>query len=1606
MAGSEEYGYGGLYDRAIRALSGARDWYSDATDPNRPRKVTRGDVNLPVTPPTPKSWYESLPVPDPSQIGPEAIAKKSAQAIGDYSNKLRGQFKGAQDVGDVGEILGKDVVTGAKKVQAATPEPVKQTLGHISGVVGASSEVPGRMAGAALDWADTRNTGSEQKPLSDVAWEGLKGVKSGYEKGALGATDVGQEVLKRTGSTGNKVLDAQLMLGLGSIDALGIAPKHVGTAALGALTGGPFSQAWLPPAMFKEARDIAGFTTQLGSKSHADKILKEGFGVPASSDILGRWGHASSYSPATAKAAKKAGHAPIGTSNQSYSGSSSAKYLPLDFGPEVKVLDTVDVPVPREDLDVILKTLHPVKDKAKIDKLELAWQDQAKYVMEHSKVRSGEIPVAKLKAHYKKVQQDPTALDAVRRLNKLLGEGSTTYGSGYGTHGSYASGTAPLNQPSMTTEFGAVHYPDYNTSGNYPSIAFDPRQTLFAPLESNLDPANTPWVKGKLAPAGTPNPKGGSYTGTIPADAPGGVSSPLPGARPAKPTKVSKHPQIVQPQAQAPLPPVSQPDIKYPPNKALPPKPQGAPSFMGKPISTYEQGTLKELEAAGRELTALQKHKLIAVKDYEKQYSIQNEVEQYLNSSGPMSEAKKKLAKMSPEAKALYKEHYPGPYHTITGETYTPAEVDIFEGMTLGEKTAAKDLAEAFGISEADAAKKLKETKASMKMSGKVSDPTSTGPSLHGEPITESEISVLAHAKASGDKLDALDSMKWLAIEEWQKENPSKKITPLFSSDDWSKVAKLQSEGHSEEEAIEFVKGGFVPDTGNKWEKMSPHEEMQNFDNIYAQTVGSGDNEPIVKAWNDLSDEAKEYFENEYPYSAKTVKGMAEKAAPPTAGEATMEQHYKDIQSIWEEHDVPIPGGKSADDFFDIAHMKLVHPEMTPENAHQSAIDYLNDTGHDKAAADVQELWDTKKAGSVEEPTDWAGDTTDKLFDETASASTKVDVFDPGSGKTLGTFDSPAEADAYINSHPDKAFLDWAPHDPTYGPVGKKAADYTEQNAEGFYDNYIGKFDSSPQEAVAKFSDLDIPSQQYFASKYPSTFENFIEPYLADDILGDIVNTPSHAATDTGKLPSALPEGIPGFDDVGKLPPVDSPLEPLGKDAIHDLDAEGTLDYLKNTYKNVEENFAKHSGTEMGSIESHTKDVLKQWKTQLTPEDYADISNRWGGNIESLMNVALPLHDIGKPGALAAGDKALQHSHTVPIMTEILKKEGFIEEDIALATELFNHDMIGSLLQGSSKLTPQQVADELVKKAQKIGMEPSDFAKLQLAFFQADASSYPFVTQYMKQMPNGQWISGSPKVKPIEDLIAGPGATKVAAPAADTGYKLKVADAEDMLGGTKSKSIYTKGGQDYLFKEANPPYFADQEVSANKVANLSGLHPIKIEKQVMNGKTGTMQAAVGNNMNWPTLKEVDLTTLTAEELRDVIRNHPVDWLTGNMDAHGAQFLRTPNGIVGIDRGRAFKSYQGNKLHEDYNPQGGPGFYDQVYNDMVKLYKKGKLPQLTEGDIKSALDQTIFKMNQNHGPIMQEIYRGLDRSNQTSLYTVANNRMLNLQADMLKFWSKK
>lgn len=200
-------------------------------------------------------------------------------------------------------------------------------------------------------------------------------------------------------------------------------------------------------------------------------------------------------------------------------------------------------------------------------------------------------------------------------------------------------------------------------------------------------------------------------------------------------------------------------------------------------------------------------------------------------------------------------------------------------------------------------------------------------------------------------------------------------------------------------------------------------------------------------------------------------------------------------------------------------------------------------------------------------------------------------------------------------------------------------------------------------------------------------------------------------------------------------------------EALHPRDQSGkftdgnsTVDRLERAYPDVAARYAQHSGTEMGSVGSHTRDVSQGWARQMPPKTLAPISKRWGHDLGPLLSATIALHDIGKGEANARG--GYQHAHTVPVLQYVLGAEGFEERDIRLAAELVNHDLIGKLVRTDTRDTvvASTVAQAMRAKADAVGMPLDDFVTLQTAYFLADASAYPYVQKNaLRQRADGSW---------------------------------------------------------------------------------------------------------------------------------------------------------------------------------------------------------------------------------------------------------------------------
>lgn len=169
--------------------------------------------------------------------------------------------------------------------------------------------------------------------------------------------------------------------------------------------------------------------------------------------------------------------------------------------------------------------------------------------------------------------------------------------------------------------------------------------------------------------------------------------------------------------------------------------------------------------------------------------------------------------------------------------------------------------------------------------------------------------------------------------------------------------------------------------------------------------------------------------------------------------------------------------------------------------------------------------------------------------------------------------------------------------------------------------------------------------------------------------------------------------------------------------------AQETIDGLVAKYPELEQQFAGETGTpEYSSIREHTQAVLSSYLhgNGLSPGDAA--GGTGDADIDAAMPTIIALHDIGKPDAIAAGDKGLQHEKTIPILQKVLRAEGHSEAVVDFATELIGNDIIGSVVKG--QLSTADALLQLNNAAKKAGVSPQLLERAMNLFYKADAGSY------------------------------------------------------------------------------------------------------------------------------------------------------------------------------------------------------------------------------------------------------------------------------------------
>ena len=214
------------------------------------------------------------------------------------------------------------------------------------------------------------------------------------------------------------------------------------------------------------------------------------------------------------------------------------------------------------------------------------------------------------------------------------------------------------------------------------------------------------------------------------------------------------------------------------------------------------------------------------------------------------------------------------------------------------------------------------------------------------------------------------------------------------------------------------------------------------------------------------------------------------------------------------------------------------------------------------------------------------------------------------------------------------------------------------------------------------------------------------------------------------------------------------------------------------------------------------------------------------------------------------------------------------------------------------------------------------------------------------------------------------------------------------LGGTGEMHIYEDAdGKQWLFKPAQdkggyaPAEFrAYAQEAGYKVQSIVDPDTaVKVGTDTLGGKFGAFQERLdtdgtgglkawqnGNIMPW------ENTPIGDEYFRELQREHTTDWLLGNYDSHGGNFVKRMDGkLVGIDKEQAFKYITDQKSHTmsyTYHPNAKYGETEPVYNTLFRKYAKGDI----DLDLNESL-QYIKRVEQIPDAEYREIFRSYAES---------------------------
>ncbi|MGZ3805852.1 MAG: hypothetical protein ACXVB4_16660 [Pseudobdellovibrionaceae bacterium] len=169
----------------------------------------------------------------------------------------------------------------------------------------------------------------------------------------------------------------------------------------------------------------------------------------------------------------------------------------------------------------------------------------------------------------------------------------------------------------------------------------------------------------------------------------------------------------------------------------------------------------------------------------------------------------------------------------------------------------------------------------------------------------------------------------------------------------------------------------------------------------------------------------------------------------------------------------------------------------------------------------------------------------------------------------------------------------------------------------------------------------------------------------------------------------------------------------------HEVESISEFNQILETLKTVPELKKSYSSfneiSKKLTLEDHTRSVFIQF---LIESHYKHLSK----DFLRILPLTIALHDIGKPFAIAKGERDEQHLFTLPLVRSFLKEKGWEESDIQRSLALIRFTGFGELLKGEKSAL--DVAKEIIKISSELKVEAWDFYLAKRAFYLSDAGSY------------------------------------------------------------------------------------------------------------------------------------------------------------------------------------------------------------------------------------------------------------------------------------------